>query len=127
MARLGPGVGVEQIEEAQAPVGHALEHVERVAAPQADIGEMLVADMAERGRDSVEERLGADEAMVGQHVGALGEMLAAAEADLEMERAVFAEQGSAVISPSAGTAIWGSSFRPALAWPSRSLCPLERP
>ena len=53
---------------------------------------MLVADMAERRRDAVEERLGADEAVVGQHVGAVGEMLARAEADLEMERAVVAEQ-----------------------------------
>ena len=58
VARLGPRVGVEQIEEAQRAVGHAPKHVERVAAPQADIGEMLVADMAERGRDAVEERLG---------------------------------------------------------------------
>ena len=92
VARLGPRVGVEQIEEAQRAVGHALEHFERIAAPQPDIGEMLVADVAERGRDAVEERLGADEAVVGQHVGALGEMLAGAEADLEMERAVVAEQ-----------------------------------
>ena len=53
---------------------------------------MLVADVAERGGDAVEERLGADEAVVGQHVGAVGEMLARAEADLEMERAVLAEQ-----------------------------------
>ena len=60
--------------------------------PQADVGEMLVADVAERGGDAVEERLGADEAVVGQHVGAVGEMLARAEADLEMQRAVVAEQ-----------------------------------
>ena len=92
VARLGPRVGVEQIEEAQRAVGHALQHLERIAAPQADIGEMLVADMAERGRDAVEERLGADEAVVGQHVGAVGEMLARAEADLEMKRAILAEQ-----------------------------------
>ena len=53
---------------------------------------MLVADVAERGGDAVEERFGADEAVVGQHVGAVGEMLAGAEADFEMERAVVAEQ-----------------------------------
>ena len=106
--RLGPRVGVEQIEEAQRAVGNALEHLERVAAPQPDIGEMLVADVAERGGDAVEERLGADEAVVGQHVGAVGEMLARAEADLEMQRAVIAEQAArAVTSPSAGTAICG--------------------
>ena len=53
---------------------------------------MLVADMAERRGDAVEERLAADEAVVGQQVGAIGEMLARAEADLEMERPVVAEQ-----------------------------------
>ena len=83
---------MEQIEEAQRPVGNALKHVQRIAAPQADVGEMLVADVAERRRDAVEERLGADEAVIGEHVGAVGEMLARAEADLEMERAILAEQ-----------------------------------
>ena len=53
---------------------------------------MLVADMAERGRDAVDEGLAADEGMVGQHVGAISEMLARAEADLEMERTILAEQ-----------------------------------
>ena len=86
---------MKQIEEAQRAVGHALQHLERIAAPQADIGEMLVADMGERGRDAVEERLGADEAMIGKHVGAVGEMLARAEADLEMQRPVVAEQALA--------------------------------
>ena len=42
--------------------------------------------------DSVEEGLGADEAVVGEHVGAVGEMLAGAEPDLDMKRAVFSEQ-----------------------------------
>jgi hypothetical protein len=41
---------------------------------------------AERADDAVEERLGADEAVIGQEIGAIGEMLARAEADLEMER-----------------------------------------
>ena len=53
---------------------------------------MPVADVAERGRDAVEERLGADESVVGEHVRAVGEMLARAEADLQMERAVVTEQ-----------------------------------
>ena len=42
--------------------------------------------------DAVEERLAADEAVVGQQIGAVGQMLARAEADLEVERAVVAEQ-----------------------------------
>ena len=52
---------------------------------------MLVANMAKRGGDAVEERLDADEAVVGEHVGAVGQMLARTEADLEMQRAVVAE------------------------------------
>ena len=55
---------------------------------------MLVADAAQRGGDAVEEWLAADEAVIGQQVGAIGEMLARAEADFEMERAVVAEQAS---------------------------------
>jgi len=92
MARLRPGIRVQEVEKTQGPVGHALKHFERIAAPQADVAQMLVADVAERGGDSVEERLGADETVVGKHVGAIGEMLAGAEADLEMERPVVAEQ-----------------------------------
>ena len=61
----------------------------------ADVGQPLVADMAERLGDAVEERLAADEAMIGQQVGAIGEMLAAAEADLEVKRAIVAEQAPA--------------------------------
>ena len=83
---------MKQIEEAQRWVRDALKHVERIAAPQADVGQMLVADVAERRGDAVEERLGADEAMIGEHVGAVGEMLARAEADLEMQRAILSKQ-----------------------------------
>ena len=53
---------------------------------------MPVADMAERGRDTVEEGLRTDEGMVGKKVGAVGEVLARSETDLEMQRALFAEQ-----------------------------------
>ena len=60
---------------------------------------MPVADMAERADHAVEERLGADEAVIGQQIGAIGEMLAGAEADLEMERAVVAEQGARIDRP----------------------------
>lgn len=44
------------------------------------------------GRDAVDERFAADEAVIGQQIGAVGKMLARAEADLEMERPVVAEQ-----------------------------------
>src|SRR5439155_24749911 len=53
---------------------------------------MPVPDMRERGGDAVQERLGANEAVIGEHVGALGEVLARAEANLEVQWTVVAEQ-----------------------------------
>ena len=92
VARLGPGVGMEQIDEAERSVGDAAQHGQGIAHMEADIAERAVANMAKRGDDTVQERLAADEAMVGQQIGAPSHMLAAAEADLEMEWAVIAEQ-----------------------------------
>src|SRR5207253_2058195 len=92
VARLGPRVRMKQIEEPQRTIGDSLEDLERVTAPQPDIGEMLVADMAKRGGNAVEERFGADEAVVRQHVGPRSEMLARAETDFEMQRAIIAKQ-----------------------------------
>ena len=90
---------MEQIDEAQAGIGQPLQHVERVAMMEPHIGERAVADVHQRAGDAVQERLGADEAVIGQQVGAIGEMLARAEADLEMQRPVVAEQGLAVERP----------------------------
>src|SRR5205809_513704 len=55
---------------------------------------MLVADVSKRCRDTVQERLGADEAMIGQHVGAVGKVLAGAEPNLKMQGPIIAEQAS---------------------------------
>src|SRR5918993_1903377 len=53
---------------------------------------MLFADVAEGCGDAVEERLRADEGMIRQKIGAIGEMLARTEADFEMELPVVSEQ-----------------------------------
>jgi len=102
MARLWPWVGVKQIEEAERAIGDAGEDFERVAVVDADVAQGRVAraafavaatvDMGERLGHAVDERLGADEAVIGQHVGAEGHMFAAAKADFEMQRAGVAEQ-----------------------------------
>ena len=73
-------------------VGDAAQHLERVAHVEADVGEPLVADVGQRDGDAVDEWLAADEAVVGQQVGAVSEVLPRAEADFEVERAVVAEQ-----------------------------------
>ena len=95
---------------------------------EADVGEPLVADMLERSDDSVEEGLGADEAVVGKQVGAEGEMLARAEADLEMERPRVAEQASEVDRPLVRHARPpAAAARAKPACPPRSLWPERRP
>ncbi len=99
MPGLGPGIGMEQIDEAERGIGQPLEHVQGVAHVEPDVGEMAVADMAEGADDSVEERLAADEAVIGQEVGAKSEMLAGAEADLQVKRPAIAEQCQAVDRP----------------------------
>ena len=89
---LGPGIGVEQVEHRQRAVGHPLEHLERVAVMDADVAQRTVAHVDERLGDPVDEGLGTDETVIGQQVGAVRQMLAAAEADLEVQRAFVAEQ-----------------------------------
>src|SRR3546814_5848489 len=71
---------------------------------KANIGEMLVADMAERPDDAVQERLAADEAMIREQIGAVGEMLAGTEADLEMQGTLGSEQADGIDRPLLGQA-----------------------
>src|SRR4051794_10620108 len=65
---------------------------------------MLVANMSEPCGDSVEEWLGPDEAMIRKHVRAVSEMLARTEANLQMQRAVIAEE------PARGDVALGRNF-----------------
>jgi hypothetical protein len=88
---------------------------------------VVAADVHQRLRDAVDERLAADEAVIGQHVGARGEMLAAAEADLEVQRAGHAEQALGGDRASSGTAICGSSVSTSACCPARRDLPFERP
>src|SRR3546814_19723116 len=65
--------------------------------PDADVAQrrvlsMIPRDMDEGLRDAIHKGFGADEAVIGQHVGAHRHMLAAAETDLEMQRTIVAEQ-----------------------------------
>ena len=87
---------------------------------------MLVADVHKRGGDSVQERFGADEAVVGEHVGAIGKMLARAETDFEMSGRSSPNSPTAVL-PASGTSSGGRSRSTSSCCPWRSLCPLDRP
>ena len=56
---------MEQVDHRQCAIGHAGQDLQRVAIMQADVAEPLFLDLDQRLRDSVDERLGADEAVVG--------------------------------------------------------------
>ncbi len=99
---LGPGVGMEQIEHRQRPIGHAAQHLQRIAEVDADIAQRAIAHMRERLCYSIDEGFGADEAVIGQQIGTVRQMLAATEADLEVKRARIAEQAGRIDWPIAG-------------------------
>lgn len=92
MPRLGPGIGMEQVDETERCVGHPLKHVERIAPVQPDIAEMPVANMRQRRCHAVDKGFATDEPMIGEQVGAIGKMLARSESDLEVQRALLPEQ-----------------------------------
>ena len=62
----------------------------------------LVADMVQRADDAVQERLASDEAVVGPHRRLAGEMLARAEADLELQRTIAPNSRAASSGPVVG-------------------------
>ena len=91
MPRLPPRVGVEQIHPLQAGIGQPLDHVERIAHMQPDIGQTAVAQMRQRADHAVQERLAPDEPGIRRRACLPRQMLARAEPDLELERPVVAE------------------------------------
>ena len=56
------------------------------------MGNRLFVQVRQGGGHTVQIGLGPDQAVVGQQVGAIEQMLARAHADLQVERAVLAEQ-----------------------------------
>jgi hypothetical protein len=99
MARLGPGIGVEQVGARKACVGEAFQHLQRIVHMDADIVESLPLDVEQQADHAIQERFAADEAVIGAHRRLAGEMLAAAEADLELQGTIVAEQGGGIERP----------------------------
>ena len=83
--------------------------------------------MAERPHDAVEKRLASDEPDLRMRGCLTREMLAGAEADLDMQRAIVAEQSRCVVRPDSGTDNSGSISSTSADWPWRSLWPWRRP
>src|SRR3546814_18805616 len=92
MTRLGPGVRMKQIDQAERTIGHTGQDVQGIAHVQSDVRQESIADMLQRADYSVQERLAADKAMIRQQVGTISEMLAGPEADFEVKGAIIAEQ-----------------------------------
>ena len=87
VAGLGPRVG-EQHESARDRGGReTVEERSRVVVPDPDIGEVPVTDMAEQRDDAILVGLAADQPDIRMLRCLPGEMLAAAEADLEPDLA----------------------------------------
>src|SRR5689334_4205709 len=96
MARLGPGIGMEQIDPLEAGIGQPFQHVDHIAHVQPYVRQSLAFDMAERADHAIEEGLAADEAMARSRRRLEGKMLTFAEADLQFERARIAEQAGCI-------------------------------
>src|SRR3546814_6593225 len=86
VSRLGPWIGMEQIDTLQRTVRQPFQHVQRIAHVDADVGQPSVADMPKRRHDAVQKGFAADETMAGMRLCLRGHMLTAAKADLEMHR-----------------------------------------
>ena len=89
---LGPRIGMQQVDHGQGRIGQPGKHFQRITMMQANVGKVAIVGMGQSASDSVQVRLGPDEAMVGQEIGTVGEMLSAAEADLQMQWPVITEQ-----------------------------------
>ena len=72
--------------------GGALRAMVNADIAQRQILAMVARDMDQRLRHPVDEGLGTDKPVIGQHVGTSRHMLAAAETDFEMQRTILSEQ-----------------------------------
>src|SRR5262245_47804907 len=87
MPELGPWIGKEHERAPEGRIGERPKHQASVVHRHAYILDGGRFDQREEPRDSVHERLDADEADLGMPLGERREVLAAAEADLEPDRA----------------------------------------
>ena len=88
--RLGPRIGKQDEGARDRALGQPVDQQPGVVAEHADVGEAVALDVAEQLDDAVHERLAADQADVGVAARLPGEVLAAAEADLQPNRAHLA-------------------------------------
>jgi hypothetical protein len=86
VAFLRPWIRKQEIDRGERPVADRRQEMANVVVEDPDVGKMVGLDRRQQLGDAIDEGLGADEADAGSG-GRLGsEMLAAAEADLELDR-----------------------------------------
>jgi hypothetical protein len=86
VALLRPRVGKEEMDRRKRAVGnHVLEHVERIVADDADIGEPLSVDGVQQAADARPMHFHRDEVDLGVRLGDLDGGFAHSRADLEHE------------------------------------------
>src|SRR5215218_2793639 len=92
LAPFRPGIGVEQVHDVERRLGEARQQRGSIAVPEADVRQAVALDRRQELRHAVDEGLAADEARLRAGARLGGEMLAAAEADLEDDRRPVTER-----------------------------------
>lgn len=97
MARLGPGIGMEQVEKRKRSIGNASQHFQSVAMMDAHIADRsmsaaIAIDVGQCLRNAIQKRLGANKAVIWQHIGTECHVLTTTEANFKMQRTVAIEQ-----------------------------------
>jgi len=86
VALLRPGIGKEEVDRGERAIAdHVLEHIERVVADDAQVGELLALDAIQQAADARAMHLDRHEIGFGVRLGDLERGLAHAGADLEHE------------------------------------------
>ena len=94
-----PGVGIENEGTGETGWRQTLEQETGVVIQYSNIGEVALVDLRHEFCDAVQKRFAAHDAHMGMGCGLMGEMFAAAEADLEPDLIDIAEQGLRVYPP----------------------------
>ncbi|CUX27713.1 hypothetical protein AGR8A_Cc60538 [Agrobacterium fabrum str. J-07] len=83
---LRPRIGIKQIDMIDRSLRQPVEQLRRIIVVKADIHQLTFADRGEQLGHGIHEGLDADETRLGIFDRAVGEMLAAAETDLQTDR-----------------------------------------
>ena len=90
---------MKQIHPFKRSIGQPRQHVKRITHMEADILQPVCLHMLERADHAIDERFAADQAVIGVQFRLPCQMLASAEADLELQGAIVAKQRLGIERP----------------------------